>query len=196
MAPTEAGLPAEAIEQDEGANYGWQLAGGVTPAEVVERFSSPGPDGVRFLGVGKIDSPFKLASKQSVPAIVQVLLGLGSPDLDVVADLEAGPTTPFERYHAFADDAMVVVGPAWRSAMTARRLLPMVSDVDAMIVASQYRDEPDHPGLRPWARIPFDPAVRQAERRGLSPVDACPDAPAMRAIDELATSLLASAARP
>jgi CO dehydrogenase maturation factor len=191
MAPTEAGLPAEAIEQDEGANYGWQLAGGVTPAEVVERFSSQGPDGVRFLGVGKIDSPFKLASKQSVPAIVQVLLGLGSPDLDVVADLEAGPTTPFERYHAFADDAMVVVGPAWRSAMTARRLLPMVSDVDAMIVASQYRDEPDHPGLRPWARIPFDPAVRQAERRGLSPVDACPDAPAMRAIDRLARALLA-----
>lgn len=192
MAPTEAGLPTEAIEEHEGANYGWQLAAGVSPSEVVERFSTPGPDGVRFLGVGKINSPFKLAAKQSVPAIVQVLLGLGSPHWDVVADLEAGPTTPFERYHAFADDVMVVLGPAWRSAMTARRLLPMVADVNAFIVASQYRDEADHVGLAPWARIPFDPAVREAERRGLSPLDACPDSPAIRAIDDLATRLLAA----
>jgi len=190
MAPTEAGLPVAAIEEHEGANYGWQLAGGVSPSDVIERFSTPGPDGVRFLGVGKISSPLKLGAKQSVPAIVQVLLGLGSPDWDVVADLEAGPTTPFERYHAFASDVMVVVGPAWRSAMTARRLLPMVTDVTALIVASQYRDEADHSDLVPWARIPFDPAVREAERRGLSPLDACPDSPAMCAIDELATRLL------
>lgn len=191
MAPTEAGLPAEAIEEHGGANYGWQLAAGMSPTEVVERFSTPGPDGVRFLGVGKINSPLKLAAKQSVPAIVQVLLGLGSCGWDVVADLEAGPTTPFERYHAFASDVMVVVGPAWRSAMTARRLLPMVSDVNALVVANQYRDEADHVSPAPWARIPFDPAVREAERRGLSPLDACPDSPAMRAINQLVTHLLA-----
>jgi hypothetical protein len=157
----------------------------------VERFSTTAPDGVRFLGVGKINSPFKLAAKQSVPAIVQMLLGTGSADWDIVADLEAGPTTPFERYHAFASDVMVVVGPAWRSAMTARRLLPMVGDVNALIIASQFGDEPDHPGLEPWARIPLDPEVRQAERRGLSPLDACPGSPAMRAIGDLVDRLLA-----
>jgi len=190
MAPTEAGLPAEAVEEREGANYGWQLASGVTPEAAVARFSTAGPDGVRFLGVGKISSAQKLEAKQSVPAIVQVLLGIGSPSWDVIADLEAGPTTPFERYHGFASDAAVVVGPAWRSAMTARRLLPMVADVRSFVVASQYRDEPDHPALPPWARIPFDPDVRQAERRGLSPLDACPDSPAVRAISELADRLL------
>lgn len=191
MAPTEAGLPPEAVEHHEGANYGWQLASGLSPSEVVERHSMPGPDGIRFLGVGKINSPFKVAAKQSVPAVVQVLLGIGSPDWDVIADLEAGPTTPFERYHAFASDVLVVIGPAWRSAMTARRLLPMVSGVKALVVASQFRDEADHPGLRPWARVPNDPAVRQAERAGLSPLDACPDSPAMHAIDQLADRLLA-----
>ena len=190
MAPTEAGLPAEAVEEHEGANYGWQLAAGVTPAEAVERFSAPGPDGIHFLGVGKINSPFKLAAKQSVPAIVQILLGVGSPEWDIVADLEAGPTTPFERYHAFAADVMVVVGPAWRSAMTARRLLPMVGDVNSLVVASQYRHEPDHPGLVPWGRIPFDPEVREAERRGLAPLDACSDAPAMLAIGRLVDRLV------
>jgi len=191
MSPTEAGLPPEAVEQHEGANYGWQLAGGLTPADAVERCSTPGPDGVRFLGVGKINSSSKLAAKQSVPAVVQILLGVGSPDWDVVADLEAGPTTPFERYHAFASDVMVVVGPAWRSAMTARRLLPMVGDVNAVIVANQFRDQPDHAGLHPWARIPFDPEVREAERRGLSPLDVFPESPAMQAIAELADRLLA-----
>lgn len=190
MAPTEAGLPPEAIEAYAGANYGWQLASGLTPTQAVERFSAPGPDGVHFLGVGKISSPLKLAAKQSVPAIVQILLGLGSPEWDIVADLEAGPTTPFERYHAFASDVMVVVGPAWSSALTARRLLPMVADVHSVVVASQYRGEPDHPGLAPWARIPFDPDVREAERQGLAPLDACPDAPAMLAIGRLVDQLV------
>jgi CO dehydrogenase maturation factor len=195
MAPTEAGLPDEAIEEHLGANYGWQLATGVTPTEAVRRFTMPGPDGIHFLGVGKIASSTKMAAKQSVPAIVQILLGLGSADWDIIADLEAGPTTPFERYHGFASDVMVVVGPAWRSAMTARRLLPMVADANPIIVASQYHDEPDHPGLAPVARIPFDPEVAEAERRGLSPLDACPDAPAMQAIAALTESLLDSRAR-
>lgn len=196
MPSTEAGLPAEAVEGREGANYGWQLATGVTPAEAVARFSTAGPDGVRFLGVGKINSLAKLAARQSVPAIVQILLGLSSPDLDVVADLEAGPTTPFERYHCFADLALVVVGPAWRSAMTARRLLPMVADVESRVIASQFRQEPDHPGFAPWADIPFDPAVREAERRGLAPIDACPGSPAMVAIGALADRLVGRAEAP
>lgn len=193
MPPTEAGLPASAIETDEGANYGWQLAAGLRPIDAVERFTTPGPDGVHYLGVGKISTTGKEAAKQTVPAIVQILLGVGDPTWDVIADLEAGPTTPFERYHGFASDAMVVFGPAWRSALTARRLLPMVADVNVLPVAAQWRDEPDHPGLIPWARIPFDPAVRNAERRGLAPLDACPDAPAIRAVADLAERLLAPA---
>jgi len=194
MAPTEAGLPDEAIEEHPGANYGWHLASGLSPTEAVRRFTTSGPDGIHFLGVGKIASSAKLAAKQSVPAIVQILLGVGSAEWDIVADLEAGPTTPFERYHGFASDVMVVVGPAWRSAMTARRLLPMVADANAIIVASQYHDEPDHPGLAPVLRIPFDPEVAEAERRGVSPLDACPGAPAMQAVQGLADWLLQSRA--
>lgn len=190
MPPTEAGLPAEAVEAKEGANYGWQLATGLSPIEAVERFSTPGPDGVHYLGVGKISATGKEAAKQSVPAIVQILLGLGDPAWDVMADLEAGPTTPFERYHGFASDAMVVFGPAWRSALTVRRLLPMVADVNVLLIASQWRGDPDHPGLTAWARIPFDPAVRDAERKGLAPLDACPDAPAIRAMENLVERLL------
>ncbi len=186
----EAGLPDEAIEQDPGANYGWQLCGEVSPDDVVYRFSTPGPDSVRFLGVGKIASLEKETAKRSVAALVQVLLGFGRPDWDVIADLEAGPTTPFERYHAFASDTLVVVGPAWASAMTARRLWPMVESQRPVVVANRVRGEPEHPGLAAAVRIPFDPCVAEAERSGLAPVDVCPGAPAVRAVAELAERLL------
>jgi len=196
LPPTEAGLPPEAIEKHPGSIYGWQLTGDMTPIQVVERFAAVAPDGVRFLGLGKIGAPSnaaqgptvdKMAAKQSVAALVHLLLGIGEPDWDVVADLEAGPTTPFERYHAFSEDVVVVVGPAWRSAMTARRLLPMVEDRRLTVVANRFRDEPDHPGLPARIRIPFDPDLAEAERQGLAPLDACPDSPAITAIRRLAT---------
>lgn len=186
MAPTEAGLPPEALEEREGALYGWQLAGDVSPAQAVERFSTPGPDGVRYIGLGKIASEDKSAPKRSLGAVLHILLGFGSPEWDVVADLEAGPTTPFERYHAFAEDVVIVVGPAWTSALTARRLMPMIGERRTMIVANRFGSEPDHAGLAPRVRIPFDGCVATAERMGSSPLDTCPDSPAVGAVADLA----------
>jgi CO dehydrogenase maturation factor len=192
LPPTEAGLPPGAIEAHEGSIYGWQLTGDMTPIEVVRKFAAVAPDGVRFLGLGKIGPSSegagtdKSAAKQSVAALIHLLLGIGEPDWDVIADLEAGPTTPFERYHAFSEDVVVVVGPAWRSAMTARRLLPMVEDRNLTVVANRFRDEPDHPGLAAAFRIPFDPDLAEVERQGLAPLDACPDSPAIAQISRLA----------
>ncbi|HET7720197.1 MAG TPA: methyltransferase domain-containing protein, partial [Acidimicrobiales bacterium] len=114
------------------------------------------------------------------------LLGIGEPDWDVIADLEAGPTTPFERYHAFSEHVIVIIGPAWRSAMTARRLLPMAEGRGLTLVSNRFRDEPDHPGLAARVRIPFDPELAEVERQGLAPVDACPDSPAIVTITRLA----------
>lgn len=198
-----AGLPPEALEEQPAAPYGWQLASGITPDEAVERFAARGPDGIRFLGLGKIGvanpkdgrpASDKSEARMSVAAVRQILMGFADPATDVIADLEAGPTTPFENYHEFADDVVVVVGPAWRSAMTARRLLPMVGNRRTTIVANRYRDEPDHAGLAPAIRIPDDPELTQAEREGRSPFDACPDSPTVEAVGRLADLLLAQAA--
>ena len=189
-------LPVEALEENEGAAYGWQLRTGLLPRVAVEQFAVPGPDGVAVMSVGKIGDADKMSAKRTVPAVTEILLGFGEPGWDVVADLEAGPTTPFEHYHAFADDVAVVVGPAWRSAMTARRLLPMVGEGRrTTIVANRFRDEPDHPGLAPHVRIPFDPEVAEAERQGLSPLDVCPGSPTVAAIERLA-DLFAGAGAP
>ena len=189
IGPDLSGIPM-AVEEHAGAAYGWRLASNVTPSEAVEQYSVTAPDGVRFLSLGKIDEPDKQAAKQTVVAVRQILNGFGEPDWDVVGDMEAGPTTPFERYHSFADRVIVVVGPAWRSGLTARRLLPMVNDVPTTIVANRFRDEPDHPGLEPIIRIPYDPDVAAAERLGVAPLDYCPDAPAVKAIEQLAQLFL------
>jgi CO dehydrogenase maturation factor len=191
---TEAGLPPEAVEEQPASPYGWQLSGALTPADAVERFAATGPDGIRFLGLGKIGAIDKDQARRSVAAVRQILQGFSTPDVDVVADLEAGPTTPFEGYHDFSTDVVVVVGPAWRSGMTARRLLPMVGDRRMTIVGNRFRNEPDHPGLEPAIRVPFDPDLTQAEREGRSPFDACQGSPAVAALDRLADLLLSRAA--
>ena len=54
------------------------------------------------------------------------------------------------------------------------------------IVGNRFRDEPDHPGLAARFRIPFDPELAEVERRGLAPLDACPDSPAIVALSRLA----------
>ena len=189
LGPDASGVP-QSVEAHAGAAYGWRLAAGITPEEVVERYAVTAPDGVRFLSLGKIDEPEKQAAKQTVVAVRQVLNGFGEPDWDVLGDMEAGPTTPFERYHSFAEHVIVVVGPAWRSALTARRLLPIIGDLPVTIVANRFRDEPDHPGLEPAVRIPYDADVAAAERLGVAPIDYCPDAPGVVAVQQLAELFL------
>lgn len=188
---TNAGLPPEAVEREEGAPQGWQLAGGLTAMEAVDRFSTPAPDGVRYLGVGKIDHVDDESLKTSITAIAQsVLLHVTDPEWDIVGDLEAGLTQSFQGHHAFCDEVILVVNPSWRSAMTARRLLPMLGDRSVIVVGNRFGDQPDHPGLESQIRIPYDPAVAEAERRGLSPIVECADGPAIRAIGDLKALLL------
>ena len=191
MGSADVAMPIEVLEQNDLASYGWHLRPDILPRQVVERHTVTGPEGVRVTSFGKITTVDKESAKRTMVALIQLLFGFGEPEWHVIADLEAGPTEPFERYHAFSDDVWVVVGPAWRSAMTARRLLPMVGDGrTSTIVANRFRDEPDHPGLAPAIRIPFDPDVAEAERQGLSPLDACPDSPAIRAIEQAVDRLV------
>lgn len=192
LGETDVALPADATEADAGTVYGWRLRSDLLPRQAVERFAVAGPDGVAVTGLGKIADPDKESAKRTLTAILEVLRGFGEPGWDVIADLEAGPTTPFERYHAFADHVAIVVGPAWRSAMTARRLRPMVgAGRTTTVVGNRFGDEPDHPGLPAEVRVPFDPEVAEAERQGRAPLDSCPDSPAVKAVGALADALLA-----
>ncbi|HUP69597.1 MAG TPA: hypothetical protein VM142_07240 [Acidimicrobiales bacterium] len=191
--PDGASLAAPALEEHPAAAYGWQLSGGLAPATVVNRYAVPAADGVKMLSLGKIDGPEKQGPRRTVAATLQVLRGFGDAGWDVIGDLEAGLTTPFERYHDFADHVLVIVGPEWRSALAARRLLGLIGDgIRVSIVANRHdkHDTVDHRGLTPRWRVPLDPSVAEAERLGVAPLDHCPGSPALQALDSVMTSLL------
>jgi len=190
LAPTDAGLPDDAVARRDGGLYGWGLAPGVEMATAVERFSLDGPDGVRYLSAGKIDGP-EHAVARSLGAVRDMVEALDS-SWDVVGDLEAGTTTPYEGYGRFADQVLVLVTPSWKSALVGRRLCHLLADVRTTVVGTRFQGQPDHAGLPMQARIPFDPDVADAERRGLAPLDACPGSPVVAAVEGLA-DLLAGA---
>lgn len=84
----------------------------------------------------------------------------------------------------------MVVGPAWVSALTARRLRPLLGDIPVIVVANRAGEWLDHPGLASTVRVPFDPSIEQADRLGVAPLDHCPGSPAVEAISYLAERLL------
>jgi CO dehydrogenase maturation factor len=184
----EAGLPPEATVEHPGANYGWRLAPDLTPMQAVQAFSLPAPDGISYLGIGKIEGKEKRV-RRSMSAVQQIMHSFAEPGWDVVADFEAGTTGPFERYHDFVDLVLLVVGPEWQSALTARRLLPLIAGVDSLVVANRFSDRPDHDGLSSTVRIPFDPTVSDAERQGTGLIDVQPESPAVAAIAALVEQL-------
>lgn len=186
--PGEGELAEEVVAEQPGAPYGRALRDGVAPADVVAGHTTAAPDGVRFVTIGKADVDNE-PPKRTLSALLEVVGGFAEPGWDVIGDLEAGLTTPFERYHAFADRVLVSVTPTWVSAMTARRLLPMVDGADVDVVANQWAGEQAHPDWAPLAWLPADERVAAAEHDGLAPLDACPDAPPIVELARLANQL-------
>jgi len=131
------------------------------------------------------------------------LLGqLARPDRTVVADFEAGLGTVLRLDGNPVDVVVVVVEPTAKSLEVGRRAAEAVTAAGlgrVVVTANRVRDDDDvarvrsaFPGAEP-VLVPDEPAVVDAERRGLSPLDAAPDAPGVRALVELAQKLLREA---
>jgi CO dehydrogenase maturation factor len=130
------------------------------------------------------------------------LLGqLARPDRVVVADFEAGLGTVLRLSGNPVDVVVVVVEPTAKSLEVGRRAAETVVEAGlgrVVVTANRVRTDEDadrvriaFPGLEP-VLVPDEPAIVEAERRGLSPLDAAPDAPGVRALVELAKGLLAT----
>lgn len=185
--PDAGGLPEEAIEEREGVAYGFGLATGLDPATVVERYGVEAAPNVTFLGLGAITDMSK-SVKRHLSAVLEVARGFREPGWSVVGDMEAGTTTPFEGYGRFADFAVVVVNASPASTLAATRILGILEHekMPSALVVSKAKPgdvELVEEELGPvFASVPFDPAVRAADRRG--PVVPS-TSPAQRAADEL-----------
>lgn len=117
----------------------------------------------------------------------------------VVADFEAGLGTVLRLEGKAVDVVVVVVEPTAKSIEVGRRAVEAVREGAlgrVVLAANRVRDDQDVARVREafpdveLVLVPDDPAIVAAERRGLAPLDASPDAPGVRALVGLGEALL------
>jgi len=196
----EAPLLMQAVEKPEKGP--WRLRPGIGPVTVVRRYTTPAPDNVRMMQLGKANKDGLGPVNGSVNAFLQVVRRLHeAPSLRswaIVGDLPAGPRHLAAGFSPYASLYVVVVEATSQSAMTGRRVARLARGplgADVIFVASKIADAD---GLRRVERllgervhfeIPADPAVRDAERRHVAVLDDAPDAPVVRAVGRLADTI-------
>jgi CO dehydrogenase maturation factor len=99
------------------------------------------------------------------------------------------------------DCMLVVVEPYYRAMETAGRIVPLAKELGItrlLGIANKVRDTEDSRAIRDYCRskdldlaieIPFDDAVRRADRQGHALIDDSPDSATARAVADLAVQL-------
>ncbi len=183
----EARLPATLAERVEGK--GWQVNRGAAPARLVDRYAVRGPDGVRFLELGKLPSRVEPGATVAFRYVMERFRRRGWCR---VADLAAGTRQAMFGWASFADRVLVVVEPSAKSLVSARRLSP----IGTHLVANKVRSDDDVAWIRgeialPLAAvIPYDEALAEADRSGAAPIDLAPTSMAVAAVSKLASRLI------
>ena len=119
-----------------------------------------------------------------------------------ILDTEASPEHLSRGTARYADALYAVVEPYFKSLETGRRMAVLGRDLGlerVALVANKIRDDHELAAVREFAAehaldvagvVPFDDALPGAERARQAPLDFAPDAPAVRAIDDLAHTLV------
>lgn len=195
---TDAGLPDDAVEEyDEGGRRCFRLREGLTGLAAVEQYAVHGPDGVRFLQLGKARGRRWNNSRQHF-GYQRVLDDLPGEGWNVVGDLPGGTRQPFFTWGRYAETYLVVVEPTPASLLTGRRLAKLATTATAprvMVVANKVHKPQDaehvaeRTGLALLGAVPFDPTVGEADRLGLAVLDHDPDSPTATAVRSLVAAL-------
>ena len=196
----DAGIPDDAVverpEGEDGPRF--RLRDGLSAHDAVEQYAAVAPDGVRFLQFGKLRGHVR-GSIRSQHAFQQIKNELPRDQWHMIGDLPGGTRQPFLGWAGFADVIVVVVEASAKGILSGRRLANLAGAVVApdrlFAVASKTRAATDadlvrrRTGLPVLAAVPYDDSLAEAERRGLAPLDAAANGPAVRAVQSLLDSL-------
>ena len=117
----------------------------------------------------------------------------------VIADFEAGVGTLTRLKDGGVDVVLVVVEPTPKSLEVGRRAVGIAREralARLVVVANRIRNDEDLAAVRAIfpdeeiVAVPDDPRIVEADRAGVAPLDLAPDAPAVRALVELAGRLV------
>ncbi|MBA2279611.1 MAG: AAA family ATPase [Acidimicrobiia bacterium] len=166
--------------------------------ELIDRFGSDAPDGVRLAVVSRIENPDPGCPCCGLSP-EQLLSSADFGDAIVLADLEAGIGTLTRLQDATIDAVLIVVEPTPKSIEVGSRAYGLVRDKAVgrvVVVANRIRNDEDLDRVRqafPDAEIvavPDDPAIVAADRSGVAALDRTADAPAVLALIGVAERLL------
>ncbi len=186
-----------------GEDQRWRFVSGVGPARAVQRFSTAAPDGIRLLQVGKTTKDGQRPVMGATHAFHQTIHGLDRvrtfDDWVLLGDLSAGPRQTAFDWAPYARRLLLVVEPTRQGMMTARRVRRIAAEarpgtafslvVNKAVCPADVAETEAFLELDALGVVPADEAVRASERLGVALIDHAPDAPALRAIEELADAL-------
>jgi CO dehydrogenase maturation factor len=177
----------------------WRLKAGIGPMAVVRQYTTPAPDGVRLLQLGKADHDGLAAVNGAVSAFLHTVRRMHEArslyDWAIVGDLPAGPRQPAAGFSPYARLYVIVVEPTSQSALTGRRVARIARGplgADVLFVASKVRGPDDRRlverllGEPVDVVVPSDPAVRSAESSLRAVIDAAPRSELVHAVERLA----------
>ncbi|MGI9022934.1 MAG: ArsA-related P-loop ATPase [Acidimicrobiales bacterium] len=197
----EAPIPDDAVGERQQGEEGprFRLRPGLSAEEAVDRYAVTGPDGVRFLQFGKAREGGPALFRSQL-AFLQIVRKLPTESWNVIGDLPGGTRQAFTGWGSFAETVLVVVEPTAQSMLSGRRLARMAQLEDGpqrvVAIVSKAREPGDadtvsrRTGLEVVATIPWDEALADAEKRGLAPIDAAPNCPAVEAVQSLTDVLV------
>jgi CO dehydrogenase maturation factor len=198
-------LPSDLLVRREDPNADPPSELAIPVEEVIERYGTRAPDGVRLLVMGKVEHAgrgCKCRAHSIARYVIADLLAYANGNGELVVDMEAGLEHLSRGTTRHVDRLFAIAEPYYRSLETARRVYELAGELGidhVRLVANKVRGEAESEaihayaerhGLRLAAEVPYDEAVLQADLRGRPLLDeAGPDAPAVREIDRLAQSL-------
>jgi CO dehydrogenase maturation factor len=198
-------FPAEIVRRNEEGFYELSMP----VAQICDICAVPAPDGVSLL----VAAEPREAATGCMGAMHMAVRGVigAAPDGDedvCIVDLEASTEHLLVATAKDADAMYAVVEPYGTSLETGRRVAVLARDLGLPhvgLIANKVRGEQDvaavaafaeHHGIELAAAVPYDECFHEAERAARAPVDHYPDAPAVRAIGDLADRLIAAAPAP
>ncbi|MEX2619113.1 MAG: AAA family ATPase [Egibacteraceae bacterium] len=171
------------------------------PDDLVARYGLVAPNGIALVATGKIERPTDSCLCCGSHTTTRRFFGdLPATDRIVVADLEAGLNDLLWAQPGPDDVVVVVAEPSAKSVEVATRATRIARDdlgvTRIIAIANRAHPDTDHPHRLaaaldvPTVAVPDDPAVTDADHRGVATYDTAPTSPAMTAVRQLADTLL------
>ena len=166
--------------------------------DLAEKFAIEGPDNVSLLVAGTVEiggSGCMCPSATLLKTLMRHLI-LGT-DEAFVMDMDAGIENLGRGTTKGMDALIVVAEPGRRSLDILGKIRTLAQDIDVgrvYAVGNKVATPDDEDMIREWVKnegipllgiVPMDESIKQADRKGVAPIDLDPESPAMHAINEI-----------